>query len=48
MKLVEKWMGITFVCVIVYLVLSRSRGFSTAITAIGGVYNGSVRSLQGR
>jgi hypothetical protein len=48
MHLVEKWMSITLVLIVLYLILSRARGFSTAMTALSGGYIGSVKALQGR
>lgn len=38
----------TFLLIMMYLVLSRADAFSTAINAIGSVYQGSVRVLQAR
>ena len=39
---------ITFLLILVYLVLSRALGFSTAVRSIGKVYVDSVKALQGR
>jgi len=43
-----RWLEITFVLILVYLVLSRATGFSNAVRSIGGVYVASVKALQGR
>lgn len=48
MKELDRWMEITFVLIVIYLVLSHGSAFSSAITAISGLYNGAVRNLQGR
>ena len=39
---------ITFILILVYLVLSRALGFSSAVSSIGKVYVSSVKALQGR
>jgi len=39
---------ITFFLVLVYLVLSRAEGFSSAMGSLSGAYTESVRTLQGR
>ena len=44
----RRWLEITFVLILVYLVLSRARGFASAIRAISGGYAESVKALQGR
>lgn len=46
--MIKKWMEITFVLILLYLILSRSTGFASAIKSIGSVYSQSVRALQGR
>lgn len=38
----------TFTLILVFLVITRADGFSTAIGAIGKLYQGSVSVLQGR
>lgn len=38
----------TFVLILAYLIIANAKNFSQAITAVGGVYAGSVRVLQGR
>ena len=45
---VGRILEITFLLVLVYLVLSRGREFSGAVTAIGNTYIKSVQALQGR
>ena len=39
---------ITFLLILVYLILSRAVGFSSAVRAVGKVYVDSVEALQGR
>jgi hypothetical protein len=46
--MLSRWIEITFVLIVLYLVLSRALGFSSAISAIGKVYVASVKALQGR
>lgn len=46
--MVSRWLEITFVLIVVYLVLSRAVGFSNAVRSIGSVYVGAVKALQGR
>lgn len=46
--MLSRWLEITFVLILIYLVLSRASGFSTAIRSIGDVYVKSVSALQGR
>lgn len=41
-------MEITFVLILVFLVLSRARGFASAIKALSAGYVDSVAALQGR
>lgn len=43
-----RWMEITFVLIILFLVLSRPEGFSKVVGSLGSVYSGSVKVLQGR
>lgn len=38
----------TFLLILVFLVLTNALGFDTVISAIGNVYMGAVRTLQGR
>ncbi len=45
---VDKWLEITFVVLIVYLVLINARGFSAAASSLGRVYVDAVKALQGR
>ncbi len=46
--MVQRILEITVTLILVYLVLSRAEGFSTAIGAISGAYTSSVKALQGR
>jgi hypothetical protein len=39
---------VTFVLIMAYLILTNADGFSKAATAVSGLYNGAVRTLQGR
>ena len=43
-----RWLEITFVLIILYLVLSRATGFSSAVRSISSGYIGAVKALQGR
>ena len=44
----DKWLELTATLILVYLVLSNSRSFSTVIGSLGTVYTDSVKTLQGR
>ncbi len=46
--MLRRWMEITFVLIIMYLILSRAAAFSIAVKAMTGGYIGSVMALQGR
>lgn len=46
--MIDRILEITLTLVLVYLVLSRAEGFSTALGSVGSVYTSSVRTLQGR
>ena len=48
MGALKQWLEITFVLILVYLVLTRARGFAAAIRALSGGYAESVKALQGR
>ena len=48
MNELRRWMEITFVLIVLYLVLSRAGAFSAAIKALTAGYIGGVRALQGR
>ena len=48
MNELRRWLEITFVLIVLYLVLSRASAFSTAVKALAGAYTGSVKALQGR
>lgn len=45
---IGRWMEITFMLILAYLILSNYKGFAAAINSIGGAYTSSVRALQGR
>lgn len=47
-KLAKRWIEITFILILTFLILSRASGFSAAVRAVGSVYAQSVRALQGR
>ena len=44
----RRWMEITFILIVLYLVLSRAGAFSAAIKALSNAYVGGVKALQGR
>lgn len=46
--MVGKVLEITFVLIIAYLVLANAQNFSIAAQTVGGVYEGAVKTLQGR
>jgi len=46
--MIKRWMEITFILILLYLILSRATGFSNAIKAISGAYTQAGRMLQGR
>lgn len=46
--MINRILEITFVLVMAYLVIANAGNFSKAIGAIGGVYIGAVKTLQGR
>ena len=46
--MIGRWMEITFVLIILYLVLSRATGFASAVSSIAQGYTGAVKALQGR
>lgn len=46
--MVGRILEITFVLVMMYLVIANASNFSKAIGAVGGVYIGAVKTLQGR
>jgi hypothetical protein len=48
MKEVDKILEITFILILMYLVLTNGSAFSQVVGSIGSVYQGSVRTLQGR
>ena len=47
MNQLSRWMEITFVLIVIYLVLRNSSGFSSTVRAVSGAYNSAVRTLQG-
>lgn len=46
--MINRILEITFVLVLAYLVIANASNFSKAITALGSVYVGAVKTLQGR
>lgn len=48
MRELRRWMEITFVLILVYLILSRGNAFSQVIGALSRGYVGAVVALQGR
>lgn len=45
---VGRILEISFILIFVYLVVTNFVGFSSATSAVGNLYTGSVRALQGR
>jgi hypothetical protein len=39
---------ITFVAIVLYLVLSNAKGFSSALSSLSNAYTSGVKTLQGR
>jgi hypothetical protein len=48
MSQLSRWIEVTFVLVLVYLVLTNYKGFASAVSSLGSVYSSSVKVLQGR
>lgn len=48
LSMARKFLEITFVLIVIYLVLSRAGAFSTALRSLTGAYVGAVAVLQGR
>lgn len=48
MGTLNRWIEITFVLILVFLVLSRASGFSQGVRAISSAYTSAVKALQGR
>jgi hypothetical protein len=46
--MVGKVLEITFVLIVAYLVLANAHNFSIAAQTVGSVYEGAVKTLQGR
>jgi hypothetical protein len=46
--MISRILEITFVLVLAFLVIANADNFSKAIRAVGSVYIGAVRTLQGR
>ena len=46
--MIARWLEITFVLIILYLVLSQATGFASAVKSISSGYVGAVKALQGR
>lgn len=46
--LLKRWMEISFVCAVIYLVLSRGYIFSQIVRAFGDVYSQSMGALMAR
>lgn len=43
-----EWVEITFFVILIYLILSRSQGFSSVVRSTSNAYIGAVKALQGR
>lgn len=48
MQAVNRWIEITFVLILAFLILRNALGFSSGVSAIGKVYVDAVKALQGR
>lgn len=48
MSAVTKWMEITFMLILAFLILKNAIGFSMSIKSIGSTYVDAVKALQGR
>lgn len=46
--MVSRVLEITFSLILVYLILSKASGFSSAVSSISSGYVSSVKALQGR
>lgn len=46
--MLDKYLGIAFVLIVLYLILSNRQGFDSAIRGIGGLNIASIGALQGR
>jgi hypothetical protein len=46
--MIGKVLEITFVLVVAYLILANAQSFSIAAQTVGQVYEGAVKTLQGR
>ena len=46
--MLDKYLGIAFILIVVYLVLSNKDGFDSAIRGLGGLNIASIGALQGR
>ena len=45
--MIARWMEITFVLIILYLVVKNAPGFASAVRSISAGYIGAVKALQG-
>ena len=48
MDQLSRWLEITLVLIVLYLILSRALGFSSVMRTFGKVYVDAVKALQGR
>jgi hypothetical protein len=46
--MVGRVIEVSFVLILVFLVVTNSQGFYTALSGIGQTYVGAVKTLQGR
>lgn len=46
--MINRWMEITFILIIAYLILTNAFGFTSAVKSIASAYTGAVKVLQGR
>lgn len=48
MQQLSRWLEITFVLILAYLILRNAIGFSSAVGALSKAYTSAVVALQGR
>lgn len=45
---VERLLEITFTLILVYLILTQAKGFSSSVRSLSSAYTEGVKALQGR
>ena len=48
MEALQKYLGIAFILILVYLVVSNPYGFSSAVSSIANLNAATIKGLQGR